>query len=42
MSIKILLDRLGGDWINEDEEQELLDESFESDYADYLSGEEDD
>jgi hypothetical protein len=37
MSLAELLERLGGDWVNEDEEQELLDESFEEDYNDYVN-----
>ncbi len=37
MSLSELLERLGGDWVDEDEEQELLDESFEEDYNDYVN-----
>lgn len=37
-----LLERLGGDWVDEDEEQELLDESFEEDYNDYVNNYADD
>jgi hypothetical protein len=42
MSLDVLLERLGGDWISEEEEQELLDSSFEDDYQAYLEGKEDD
>ncbi len=41
MSLSELLQRLGGSWVDEDEEQKLLDESFEEDYRDALNGEED-
>ncbi len=41
MSLSELLERLGGSWVDEDEEQELLDESFDSDYQDALDGVED-
>lgn len=37
MSLSELLERLGGDWVEEDEEQELLDESFDEDYNDYVN-----
>jgi len=42
MSLSELLERLGGDWVDEDEEQELLDESFEEDYNDYVNNYADD
>ena len=42
MSLSELLERLGGDWVEEDEEQELLDESFDEDYNDYVNNYEDD
>lgn len=42
MSLAELLERLGGDWVGEDEEQELLDESFEEDYNDYVNNYADD
>jgi hypothetical protein len=42
MSLSELLERLGGSWVDEDEEQELLDESFEEDYDEYLNGNADD
>lgn len=42
MSLAELLERLGGDWVDKDEEQELLDESFEEDYNDYVNNYADD
>jgi hypothetical protein len=42
MSLSELLERLGGDWVDENEEQELLDESFEEDYNDYVNNYADD
>jgi len=42
MSLSELLERLGGSWVDEDEEQELLDESFEEDYNDYVNNYADD
>lgn len=42
MSLSELLERLGGDWVDEYEEQELLDESFEEDYNDYVNNYADD
>lgn len=42
MSLSELLERLGGNWVDEDEEQELLDSSFEEDYNDYVNNYADD
>lgn len=41
MSLLSILDRLGRSWVDEEEEQELLDESFEEDYEEYLNGADD-
>jgi hypothetical protein len=42
MSLSELLERLGGSWVDENEEQELLDASFEDDYNDYVNNYADD